>query len=77
MTMNKSGCKRCFISRKSNVFGQQNASDLLNDLKTHISTLENSLTVTAPELSAANQSVMENATKHAANLTAEARQRQR
>ncbi|XP_020625847.1 uncharacterized protein LOC110063230 [Orbicella faveolata] len=54
----------------------QNASDLLNDLKTHISTLENSLTVTAPELSAANQSVMENATKHAANLTAEARQRQ-
>ena len=30
-----------------------------------------------PELTAANQSVTENATKHAANLTAEARQRQR
>ena len=30
-----------------------------------------------PELNAANQSVTENATKHAANLTAEARQRQR
>ena len=42
-----------------------------------MSTLENSLTVTAPELSAANESVMENATKHAANLTTEAKQRQR
>ena len=42
-----------------------------------MSTLENSLTVTAPELSVANQSVMENATKHAANLTAEAQERQR
>ena len=30
-----------------------------------------------PELNAANQSVTENATEHAANLTAESRQRQR
>ena len=30
-----------------------------------------------PELLAANQSVVENGTKHAANLTAEARRRQR
>lgn len=59
------------------MFDLQNASDLLNGLKTHISTLENSLTNAGPELSAANQSVMENATKHAVNLTAEAKQRQR
>ena len=77
MALKKTDCKHCLISRCPIVFGLQNASELLNDLKTHISTLENSLTVTAPELSAANESVMENATKHAANLTAEAKQRQR
>ena len=55
----------------------QNASDLLGGLQGDISTLENSLTAVGPELSAANQTVMENATKHAAYLTSLAKQRQR
>ena len=42
-----------------------------------MNTLDNAVTAVMPELSAANQSVVENATKHAANLTSEARQRQR
>ena len=42
-----------------------------------MTTLDNSLQAVIPELSAANQSVTENGTKHAANLTAGARQRQR
>ena len=55
----------------------QNTSDLVGGLQANMNTLENSLTAVAPEVSAANQSVMENATKHAANLTALARERQR
>ena len=58
-------------------FGVQNASDLLGGLKADTSTLESSVTAVGPELSAANQSVMENATKHAAYLTDLAKQRQR
>lgn len=54
----------------------KNTSDLVGGLQANMNTLENSLTAVAPEVSAANQSVMENATKHAANLTALARERQ-
>ena len=55
----------------------QDAENRVVDLRRDMATLENSLQAVMPEVSAANQSVMENATKHAANLTAEARRRQR
>ena len=50
---------------------------VLGGLRGDQSTLDNLIQALMPELSAANQSVMENGTKHAANLTAEARLRQR
>lgn len=55
----------------------QDANGRLGSLRGDLNTLDNAITAVSPELSAANQSVMENATKHAASLTAEARQRQR
>lgn len=59
------------------LFLLQNTSDLIGGLQADMNTLENSLSAVGPEVSAANQSVLENATKHAANLTALARERQR
>ena len=55
----------------------QDADNRLGGLKRNQSTLDNLILALMPELLAANQSVVENGTKHAANLTAEARQRQR
>ena len=73
-------CKGRILKRP---FFNQNASHYLygsddrSGLTRQVNALENSITDVMTDLSAANNSVQENATKHAANLTAEATQRQR
>ncbi|XP_015750208.1 PREDICTED: laminin subunit alpha-1-like [Acropora digitifera] len=55
----------------------QHADGLLGGLTNGLRGLNKSLATAMSELSAANKSVMENATRHAANLTVEATERQR